>query len=164
MDHADALRTLQLLTDGKDPMTGLPLPDISPYNQPQVLRSLFAAIRALEMAALTDRLPVGLGDSSAKASPSAIAGQAAVSSIERSPPRVAPANAGKPWNSVEDDALCSAFEHGLDAKALAAKHGRSRTAVNARLFKLGKISDPGIPLRQPIAAKRPKREASHAAP
>ncbi|MBL8518163.1 MAG: hypothetical protein JNM76_14475 [Betaproteobacteria bacterium] len=146
MDTAATLRTLELLADGRDPVTGLALPDASPYNQPLVVRSLFAALRALESSA---RPTLGVarrdGDSSPPDQPNSVAeGPRAVAA------RSLPANAGKPWTTSEDETLSAAFDRGVAIKDLAVLHGRSTTALNARLFKLGKIADPGIPLRHPV--------------
>lgn len=162
MDHADVMRTLQLLSDGRDPKNGLPLPDGSPYNQPAVLRSLFAAMRALERIEVTDRHSGCLDNTLSSAATEAVVGITDGARRSASATRAAPSNAGKPWNSVEDEALCSEFEQGLDAKELAARHGRSRTAVNARLFKLGKIADPGTQLRHPVQGAKPNRGAAPA--
>lgn len=151
MDTAATLRTLELLADGKDPATGRSLPDASPYNQPAVVRSLFAAIRAVE--SLTDLPAVvraeapGLPDASPVNGPVHAASAAFSSPISS---RTPPANAGKPWTESEDQTLCTAFDQGVSIKELAVRHGRSTTALNARLFKLGKIADPGIPLRRPV--------------
>jgi hypothetical protein len=134
METTSTLRTLELLADGRDPATGLALPDTSPYNQPAVVRSLFAAIRALELTTRPAEEQTALGETTGRAIPA----------------RTLPANAGKPWTSSEDETLCTAFDQGVAIKDLAVRHGRSTTALNARLFKLGKIADPGIPLRHPV--------------
>jgi hypothetical protein len=134
METTSTLRTLEMLAAGRDPATGLALPDASPYNQPAVLRSLFAAIRALESMLRSAQEPA------ASLEPQRI------SSV-----RAQPTNAGKPWTTSEDETLCMAFDQGMTIKDLAMQHGRSTTALNARLFKLGKIADPGIPLRRPVS-------------
>jgi hypothetical protein len=148
MESTSTLRTLELLADGRDPATGLALPDASPYNQPAVVRSLFAAIRALE------------------STPSPVQELRASRETQRAvPARSLPANAGRPWTPLEDESLCAAFDQGVAIKELAVQHGRSTTALNARLFKLGKIADPGIPLRHPVqpAGKQGKVPASRLA-
>lgn len=129
MDTAIAIRTLDALAQGRDPVTAKSLPDSSPYNQPVVLRSLFIALKALESQPADPAIPV------------------ASSGRPDKPLRLPPANAGKPWTTEEDQQLCDAFEKGVAVKEIAVRHSRSTTALNARLFKLGKIADPGMPLR-----------------
>jgi len=128
MDTAIAIRTLDALAQGRDPVTTKPLPDSSPYNQPVVLRSLFVALKALGSQSADPVAPVANGR-------------------PEKPLRQPPANAGKPWTADEDQQLCDAFDKGLAVKEIAVRHSRSTTALNARLFKLGKIADPGMPLR-----------------
>jgi hypothetical protein len=150
MDATATIRALELLADGRDPATGLPLPDASPYNQPAVVRSLFAAIRAVELAA---RSSGNASTAPAAARMQRVAADEAITVQavpQNSSTRTSPANAGKPWSDKEDEALCTAFDQGVTIKDLAVQHGRSTTALNARLFKLGKIADPGIPLRHPV--------------
>ena len=48
MEAKQAARILQQLADGLDPATAEPLPKDSPFNQPDAIRALFTAVRALE--------------------------------------------------------------------------------------------------------------------
>ncbi len=48
MEPKQAAEILRQLADGLDPATGGPLPKKSPFNQPDAIRALFTAIRALE--------------------------------------------------------------------------------------------------------------------
>jgi hypothetical protein len=68
----------------------------------------------------------------------------AVNTLQKSwgPKRAAPGNAGKAWTAEEDERLLSAFDEGQDIAALAATHGRSRLAIEARLAKFGKVPPP----------------------
>ena len=54
MQAKEAARILQHLADGLDPATGEALPKDSPFNQPDAIRALFTAIRALEGAPQKD--------------------------------------------------------------------------------------------------------------
>ncbi len=54
MDRAKAAEILQQLADGLDVVTGEPLPQDSQFNQPDAIRALFTAIRALEGTAKKD--------------------------------------------------------------------------------------------------------------
>lgn len=74
------------------------------------------------------------------------------------PVRARPANAGKPWSREDDALLLAGFSAGHDIEALAAKHGRSRAGIEARLAKYGKLTlSSSLPsdqfkARQPMAA------------
>ena len=48
MEAKKAAEILQQLADGLDPATGEPLAKDSPFNQPDAIRALFTAVRALE--------------------------------------------------------------------------------------------------------------------
>jgi len=129
MNDARALATLQALANGTDPVTGATLPAGSPYQHPDTVRALYHAIRVLESAAGGSKRPA----------------------------RNAPGNSGKPWSPGEDAQLASAFDAGQSMEALAAAHGRSRFAIEARLAKLGKVPMPagmrgGDPGAKPAAA------------
>ncbi len=71
--------------------------------------------------------------------------------------RPAPTNAGKPWSTEEDALLLAGFAAGHGIDALAAKHGRSRMGIEARLAKYGKLtlssplSSGRLKARQPMA-------------
>lgn len=54
MDNAKAAEILQRLADGLDVTSGEPLPKDSQFNQPDAIRALFTAIRALEGAPQKD--------------------------------------------------------------------------------------------------------------
>jgi hypothetical protein len=114
MDDARALATLQALANGIDPVTGTIFPADSPYQHPDTVRALYHAIRALEAGA----------------------------SKPKQPARNLPGNSGKPWSPDEDAQLVSAFAAGRSMEALAATHGRTRFAIEARLARLGKVPMP----------------------
>jgi hypothetical protein len=172
MNTAIAIRTLDALATGTDPVSGAVLPDASPYNQPQVLRALYLALKVLqtprqfaEPQSITQSAVQPVNESSAAQSAVKPAAQSAVLQVaaadvqqsdasgkKRKTPRLPPANAGKAWSDEEDKQLCAEFDSGLAVKEIAVKHSRSAAALNARLFKLGKIADPGFPLRGRQAA------------
>ena len=116
MEKAVALKIIQQLADGIDPQTGKAFRPDSPYQQPDTVRALFAAVQALD----------------AQPAPKA----RAVTNEN------APQNSGKPWSDEEDQTLAAAFEAGKKIPELAASHQRSRFAIEARLAKLGKIEPP----------------------
>lgn len=108
MDLSEALRIVRSLADGIDPHTGEVFPDDSPYQNPQVVRALFLAVRALERLEARKRREKHL-----------------------------PERAGKPWTDEEDKALCEGFNAGLTVPQLAQRHKRTEGAIRARLEKLG---------------------------
>ena len=113
-----AREIINVLAQGIHPVTGEAMPADSPYNEPPVIRALFAVSRALEECDAPK------------------------------PRRELPVNAGKTWSGEEDDRLVAAFDAGQELKQMALELGRSRVAVEARLVKLGKIEGrPGLPLR-----------------
>src|SRR5258708_329483 len=110
MDVSEALEIIHTLADGVDPNTGELFPEDSPYQHPRVIRALFAATQALTR-------------------------------IEKKQTRDRrlPENAGRSWNSEEDEQLCNSLDAGLTLIQLAEQHGRTRGAIAARLEKLGKV-------------------------
>jgi hypothetical protein len=128
MEHAKALAILQALSSGIDPFSGESFPAGSPYQHPDVVRALHAAVRALETA------------SKRQAARPAAAG-----------------NSGKPWAQEEDERLIAAFDAGRSLDELAAEHGRSRLAVEARLARFGKVPIPAGVRVAAIQAREPAR-------
>ena len=116
MERAEALKIIQQLANGVDPHSGEVFRADSPYQHPDTVRALFAAVRALEAQSASRQRAAGTEN--------------------------APQNAGKPWSGDEDQALAAAFDAGRQVPELAAAHQRSRFAIEARLAKLGKIEPP----------------------
>ncbi|MEX3943544.1 hypothetical protein AB4Y44_29145 [Paraburkholderia sp. BR10937] len=110
MSPQEALPIIRTLADGIDPLTGEVLSGQSPFNQPDVIRALFAAAQAL-------------GE---------LTGNAA-------PREKRAAKAGTSWPPEEDHRLLESFDAGADVKELAAAHGRTTGAIKSRLVKHGRI-------------------------
>jgi hypothetical protein len=126
MEARNASSILQALAHGIDPRTGEAYPADSPYQHPDTVRALFCALQAL---------------STGEAAP------------PPRPARAAPGNAGKPWADEEDRQLVADFDGGTRIPELAERHGRSRTAIEARLIRLGKLAvSPDRPPRFRIAS------------
>lgn len=122
------LAILRALADGIDPATGQALPADHVCQQPATVRALCAALAAIDAASVAARPR------------RTIAG--------------AP-KAGLPWDATEDAALAEAFARGATFETLAQQHQRTRTAIEARLVRLGKIeAPPGLRLRESAAAAR----------
>lgn len=112
MDSQSAATILSRLADGVDPATGEVFPRESPYQRPETVRALFAAISALRD---TDKR------------------KGATARFARS---------GQPWSPDEEQRLLRAYESGKTPKSLTSDFGRSEVAITARLVKLGQMEAP----------------------
>lgn len=110
MQNSEALRIIQALADGVDPTTGEVLEVDSPFQNPQIVRALFAAVDALERR---------------------------VRAENRS--RRLPENAGAPWTKEDDEELSRDFDASVNIPELAKKHRRTQGGIRARLERLGRI-------------------------
>jgi len=99
---------------GTDPKTGEPFPPDSILNRSDVMRALLTASVAIER------------------------------TMSRAARRAQlPSNVGRSWEKDEEDTLVAAFKSGNAVAAIAARHGRTVRAIEARLEKLGLMSSPG---------------------
>lgn len=112
MSPLEAKKVIDALANGIDPATGEILPTQSTFNNPQVIRALFVAVKALE---------------------------SAEKRAERE--RALPEKAGRSWSETEDQELLAIFDTETPVKEIAAKHGRTTGAIAARLIRLGRIKD-----------------------
>jgi len=110
MDEVTALKLIDSLASGVDPATGELLGSDSPCQQPDVVRALCLAARALD-----ERRQRG----------------------ERQ--RALPANVGKSWSPAEDQTLIVEFNAGRKLGELALLHQRTQAGIQARLEKLGLV-------------------------
>jgi hypothetical protein len=111
MQEIRARQILQSLVQGVDPFSGEELPESTVLQQAEVLRALLAGVAALEQGA-------------ARASRRA----------------TLPRNIGRSWSAEEQSALIDAFQSGEALAEIAARHGRTLRAIEARLEKLGLMS------------------------
>lgn len=130
MTPKEAQQVIETLAAGIDPETGEVLPRDNPLNNPQVVRALFVAAKALDQqAGKRDR-----------------------------PRAAAAANAGKPWTEAQDQQLAAAFDAGTTLAELTRAHGRTRGAITSRLIRLGRIQPGNAPPNaSPSAAAAPPR-------
>jgi hypothetical protein len=112
MSPNEAKPIITALANGIDPETGEVLSEQSVFNNPQVIRALFIATKALDN----------------------------LERRKENRDKALPQNAGNPWSDLEDSELLSAFDTGCSIKALSAKHGRTEGAITSRLIKL-RITD-----------------------
>jgi hypothetical protein len=128
MDEITALKLIDTLANGVNPATGEMLGADSPCQQPDVVRALCLAVRALD-----ERRQRG----------------------ERQ--RTLPANVGKQWSQEEDQALVSEFNAGRKLAELALLHQRTQAGIQARLEKLGLMEPAPGGFAGPAAARRTVR-------
>jgi hypothetical protein len=124
MEQDRALSILKTLADGVDPATGEQFSADSPYQHPDIIRALLWAVHTLSGPARAQKQAASRAESAAT-------------------------NTGKPWSEEEDAHLGKAFDAGKPIEQLAEEHKRSRLAIEARLVKLGKISEPPAGMRFP---------------
>ena len=110
MTTTEARKIIESLADGRCPQTGQKLPADSTYQQPDVVRALFVAARALTRAEQSEQRASSL-----------------------------PEHAGRAWNPAEEQRLCESFDAGKTVAELARIHERTRGAIQSRLERLGKI-------------------------
>lgn len=113
MNTKKSLKIINMLADGVDPHTGEKFPLKSTYQQPDIVRALHAAIRALER----------------------------VQELEDRREPNGPGNAGCPWDKAEERRMAQAFEAGKSIGEIAKKHKRTEGAIRARLIKLGYLAE-----------------------
>ena len=111
MQQTRARQILQSLIQGIDPVTGQELPRETVLHHADVLRALLSGLSALE--------------------------QTAARAMRRAQ---LPDNVGRAWTTEEESRLVAAFKKGDSPVALAREHGRTLSAVEARLEKLGLIT------------------------
>jgi hypothetical protein len=114
MDQQQALKIVNALAAGADPMNGEIFPPESPLQHPDVARALFVAAAALERDH-THGKPASVKNANL------------------------PANAGLSWSKEEDAELLAGFDSGLEPKALATAHQRTLGSIRSRLIKFGKL-------------------------
>ena len=114
MEAEKAADIIGALADGVNPLTGEEFPKDSVYNNPEIIRAMFAAAEALKQEGLREA---------------------------RRRNRKLPPNAGQPWSPEEDEKLAAMFDRGATIQQLAQSHQRTRGAIAARLERLGKIQD-----------------------
>jgi hypothetical protein len=110
MDPSEAVLIIDALAGGIDPYTGDPLSGHSLLSNPDTVKALRASVVALRT----------------------------VPSRRR--PRELPPQAGKSWDSAEEESLIREVEAGKAVYEIAQAHGRTPDAIKARLFRcLGEV-------------------------
>jgi len=112
MDLGTAKQIIEALADGVDPRTGEVLNPGSPIESSEVIRALHAALVAIDNEARRRERKSALPD-----------------------------NAGKAWNTEEDQALGDQFDSGRPVADIAKSLQRTRGSITSRLVTLGKVPD-----------------------
>jgi hypothetical protein len=111
MKQERARNILQALVQGVDPLTGDELPPGTILQQADVLRALLAGVAALEQTAARAQRRAQLPD-----------------------------NVGRAWTEDEEQTLIAAFKSRDPLPEIAARHGRTLRAIEARLERLGLLT------------------------
>jgi hypothetical protein len=111
MQEQRARKILQALVQGVDPTTGEELAAETVLQQADVLRALLAGVSALEQVSARAQRRAQLPD-----------------------------NVGRTWTADEERDLVTAFQAGDALTDIAAKHGRTLRAIEARLERLGLLN------------------------
>jgi hypothetical protein len=111
MKESRARQILQALVQGIDPVTGEELAPGTVLQHADVLRALLAGVGALEQMAARAQRRAQL-----------------------------PGNVGRAWTSEEEQALVVELQRGDTIAAIAALHGRTLRAIEARLERLGLLT------------------------
>lgn len=129
MERQQTLKILKALASGIHPATGEQFSTDSPYQHPDTVRALYAAVHAIE----------GVGPAVANG---------AGTGASPAPPQ---SGAGSRWTEEEEQRLAKGFDAGKTVAELARLHNRSIAGIEARLLKLGKIDASALttPLRYP---------------
>jgi hypothetical protein len=111
MQQHKARQILQALIQGVDPVSGKELSAGTVLQRAEVLRAMLAGVAALE--------------------------QSAARSARRA---LLPANVGRAWTQEEDLQLLGEAQGATAREVIAARHGRTLRAIEARLEKLGLVN------------------------
>jgi hypothetical protein len=111
MKEQRARHILQALVQGVDPLTGEELPPGTILQHADVLRALLAGVSALEQTSARAQRRAQL-----------------------------PGNVGRAWSDAEETTLVAAFKSRDSLPDIAARHGRTVRAIEARLEKLGLLT------------------------
>jgi hypothetical protein len=120
-------RVLKALVEGIDPATGEALGGGTVLQQAEVQRALLAGIAALEEDASRAQRRAQL-----------------------------PGNIGQPWTIGEEQRLAAAFKAGDALSEIAARHGRTLAAIEARLERMGLLAPEQRITRNRYSANEPR--------
>lgn len=120
MEIEKAKKIVSLLADGIDPSTGEVLPDGSPYNDPTVIRALFAVLGSVRASKRQNKQ--SMEDKQAQ---NVASGR--------------PKNAGLPWTEELKEEIAEMFKDGTSIDELADHFERTSGAILSELIRQGLI-------------------------
>lgn len=130
MDIERAVQIIAALAEGRDPLSGKPLPDDHLCQKPDMIRALHEARDCLMRETRRERR------------------------LQRARLTL-PGNTGKSWTDEEDRILMNRWKTGSNVSDLAVLHARTTGAIRARLEKLGLTSPPAAAEPQAPQSRRP---------
>ncbi|MBA5238414.1 hypothetical protein L0Y26_13375 [Pectobacterium aroidearum] len=119
MEINEAKDIVTALINGINPTTGETLPEISPYNDPQVIRALFAVLSTINIKKKSKKTFEEKQQENIKTG--------------------RPKNAGLAWNDELREQLASNFQNGISINELAIFFERTKGAIMSELAKQGLI-------------------------
>lgn len=120
MDIIKAKKIVELLADGIDPISGEVFPPESHYNNPEIIRALYAVLGSLRMPARSTKKTTE---------------EKQKENVENGKPK----NAGLPWTQEQRKAVASMFENGTPLKELSGYFERTTSAIKSELTHQGLI-------------------------
>lgn len=122
MELQKSVETLQALANGVNPTTGELIPIDAPYNNPEIIRALFACLEQLKAP-----------PKRSKHTPE----EKQADNISKGLPR----NAGMPWTDSLKQELEGDFKAGMAPSSLAEKYQRTSGSIVHELKKQGLITE-----------------------
>ncbi|MFC1478362.1 hypothetical protein ACFL57_02775 [Candidatus Margulisiibacteriota bacterium] len=121
MKTSETKRIIEALANGIDPMTGEIYPKDSPYNHPEVIRTLFFIQNNLKKLNIRKRMTIA---------------ERQGENIENGCPR----NYGLPWDEALKKEVAVSFKGGSNVNQMAGKLERTRGSIISELRKQGLIT------------------------
>ncbi|MHA2713065.1 hypothetical protein ACXZ7B_00075 [Vibrio owensii] len=115
-------KVIEALANGTNPITGEALPSESLYNDPIVIRAMFAVLQDLKQSSKANKTKRTIEQRQRENESNGL-----------------PKNAGLPWTPEQRERLSEQFSSGTEITSLAEEHGRTRNAITAELKKQGLI-------------------------
>ena len=115
-------KVIGALANGTNPITGEELSSESLYNDPIVIRAMFAVLQDLKQASKVKNPKRTIEQRQRENESNGL-----------------PTNAGLPWTPEQRERLSEQFSSGTTIASLAEEHGRTRNAITAELKKQGLI-------------------------
>lgn len=121
MDIQQSMETINTLANGVNPCTGESFSSDSPYNNPEIIRALFACIEYINKSPKPKLSPIERQQDNIK--------------------KGLPKNCGMLWTDGSKEQLEQAFNNGASFESLASTLERTIGSIKAQLQKQGLISE-----------------------